>query len=366
LKIRGYASEDNENVHVYIWENYFGVWRWRYIGVITSAETTIAWSMNYTNVERYLVDNAIHVRYLENAQDSIQTILHIDLCLVAENLENLTPPFLVNTVLTDNFYTFTFPENGRYWWRVMATVQGIAGDWSNIWVVRADTVAPEAPTLISPVPYENLKDTTPLLRWQAPFENSLPVKFFIQVATDPTFDNIIRENWVVGEQWEIYPPLQENVYYWTVLAVDNAGNSSPPSSTWQFRVDITPPATPETLSPRDGENLNDNTPQLMWTSVWDVSRPVVYHVQVAYDDAFQFIVPGCDVYIYENSWTTPELPSERVYRWRIKAIDNAGNESSWSPTRKFRFDRSPPLPPTLISPTANENIGSSTPMFTWE
>jgi hypothetical protein len=346
LRVRGYTSGD-ENVGVYLWE----MGAWRLLGWLGGSEATLEFSFGFRELGKYLVENRLAVRYLENTPDSTRTVLHLDLC-VLEALSQEFPPTLVEEVLTENHYTPSPLSDNLYYWRVRAHVSGLTGEWSEIRSFRVDTVPPGAPTLLYPSDGENENTSTPVLGWLSPPENSLPLAFFVQVARDHLFTQPVENSGWIQQNYWVPSPLQEGVYYWRVFARDNAGNEGLlPSPTWSFRVDLTPPPVPVLLSPADGENLNTRTPLLRWENVWDISGPLSYNLRVEYGPVTVY-----DVTLSENAWQVPPLPVDGIYSWRVRARDGAGNWSPFSPSRTFQLDTAPPPAPSPLSPENGENL----------
>lgn len=136
--------------------------------------------------------------------------------------------------------------------------------------------------------------------------------------------------------------------------------------TWTGTVEIpdtTPPAAPTLLEPADGAKTADNTPTFRWATVTDPSPPVTYDLQV--DDDSSFASPAVDeTGLTNNVYTSTGLADEN-YSWRVRAVDNAGNASSWSSVWTLLVDATPPSAPTLTSPADNALIKDNTPMLDW-
>ncbi|MFN4133928.1 MAG: SusE domain-containing protein, partial [Candidatus Hadarchaeales archaeon] len=154
--------------------------------------------------------------------------------------------------------------------------------------------------------------------------------------------------------------LPDNLYYWRVAAKDNAGNKSNFSSFRSFRVDTVKPAIPSLTSPAHGAWVI--TPSLKWNSVTDISLPVLYNLQIAYDNDFLHLV--VNVELLENSWSG-QL-DEGPYWWRVQAKDGASNPSGWSENRKFIVDNTPPTKPVLSTPENNTDVNAGTITFGWQ
>ncbi|MEM2878942.1 MAG: Ig-like domain-containing protein, partial [Candidatus Hadarchaeales archaeon] len=115
-------------------------------------------------------------------------------------------------------------------------------------------------------------------------------------------------------------------------------------------------------SPEDGISTPDNTPTFSWTAVSDISSPVTYHLQV--DNDPDFSSPEIDLTgILENTYTPATGLPEENYSWKVRAVDNAGNEGSWSSVWTFQIDTGPPPVPEMLSPAGT--VIDNTPTFIW-
>jgi hypothetical protein len=50
-----------------------------------------------------------------------------------------------------------------------------------------------------------------------------------------------------------------------------------------------------------------------------------------------------------GTWTAVDILNDGVYFWRVRAVDAAGNGSTWSSTRSFTLDQTPPGRPQDFS-----------------
>jgi hypothetical protein len=188
--------------------------------------------------------------------------------------------------LTENWDNFdTHPENALpdnlWWWGVrienVPNDPTTTGDWT-WYCLRVDTVAPVAPTLVSPADGENTKENKPTLIWWNVSENSRPVVYIIQVDNESTFTDALQltvENWEnTGNSYlTSLPELPDNLYYWRVRARDNAGNEN--VDAWSvvrtFRVDTLAPAAPIGLSAFPSGWTKHNSFTVSWTNPSDDS-----------------------------------------------------------------------------------------------
>ena len=112
------------------------------------------------------------------------------------------------------------------------------------------------------------------------------------------------------------------------------------------------------------EYINDNTPNLDWDAVSEISLPVTYDVWVDNDPDFSSPIATATEITDDNYQVTTEL-DEGVYYWRVRATDNAGyvgENSQYS----FRVGITAPTPaPTLLEPGDGTETPDSTPTFGW-
>jgi len=115
-----------------------------------------------------------------------------------------------------------------------------------------------------------------------------------------------------------------------------------------FTVESEPPVTPEIVTPK----LRQSIPQpvaLDWGSVFDLSEPVTYDIQIAHESDFSQTVlskTGLTQSQYQLTEAEALLPNRRgdVYYWRVRAVDAAGNRGEWSEATAFRVNPADALP----------------------
>ncbi len=121
---------------------------------------------------------------------------------------------------------------------------------------------------------------------------------------------------------------------------DAAGNSVTASVT----METTPPPAPTLGSPPPGARvsfLGRATPQFTWSAVTDPSG-VSYTLEIAQSEDFTAIRLR-KVNLTETSYKLKgeEALGYGTYHWRLKAIDNADNESPWTESQSFRVGLMP-------------------------
>jgi hypothetical protein len=117
-----------------------------------------------------------------------------------------------------------------------------------------DTVPPGRPNLVMPSHDQRIGVNTPTLGWQVASRAPDLKKYHLQVATTtgfvaPLVVDIYQND--DGQSTSFFytipteSPLADGKYYWRVYAIDNANNTSQPSSVFSFTVDTLPPNPPK-------------------------------------------------------------------------------------------------------------------------
>jgi hypothetical protein len=234
--------------------------------------------------------------------------------------------------------TPTLPDND-YEWRVLARDNAGNIYETPVWWFRVETQPPAPPQLYTPFNGENLNDNTPFLSWENVWDVSRPVMFYVWVATDSNFTNVVRQSgWIYENWWEVTPALPDNVYYWRVCARDNVGNVGENSVTFWFRVDTVAPPAPSLISPENRAGFENFTVTFVWSAVEDVSG-VRYEIEIYNYPTLENLYL---VHENDNIWQTSytfTLPGYDAYWWRVRAIDTAGNVGAWSELRVLAVGR---------------------------
>jgi hypothetical protein len=363
--------DDNYEIMIELAE---GVWYWRVkakdnignaggwysswfrVDVTPPVAPTLVWPADGENIN----DNKANLDWGPVTEYSLPVAYRVQ---VDDDPDFSSPIVDVAGLPDDNYQITTELAEGVWYWQVRARDNaGNPSAWTGSWF-RVDITPPTAPLLTWPADSENINNTTPTLGWNQVDDISKPVLYYVALSDDPTFPyENYNSDWILGNNWTT-PALTEGLWYWRVSVKDNASNVGENSIQRSFRVDITKPPMSSLALPADGQNLNDNTPNLTWSTVWDNSRPVLYRVWI--DDDPDFSSPEVDSgWILDNEYTTTELP-EKVYYWRVGTKDDAGNIGDNSGGKSFRVDITAPGTPSLVWPDNHNNINNTTPNLDW-
>ncbi len=308
-------------------------------------------------------------------------------------------PSFTNTIqinTTDTFYQVPSRLiDTIYYWRVRAIDSaGNQSNWSSVWNFEIDTRAPNAAVLIYPINGIWLTDTNVIFNWsQVTFggdninaiarsisekaisppmaafssvtnkdrpesEFVSPIRYILQVDTNRNFTNPITDTTSYLYDTLI---LSQAKYFWRVRAYDLAGNQGAFSSADSFGIDYTPPSVPNLILPANNAILNDSFISFYWNRSTDnVSGIKSYQIQIAKNTNF---TNAFDTTVVDT--TLLRKLTDTTYYWRVKAIDQANNQSSWSATRSFEIDTRTPNAPVLISPINGVWLTNTNVIFNW-
>lgn len=237
----------------------------------------------------------------------------------------------------------------RVEWQVRAmTVNEQWGDWSEQrpFTLTRDLTPPTVPQPVSPngevIECEWGGEVMVRLDWETAVDQSPIDRYTVIVTPGNTgITQASKSQTVSGSQTELLWPLPciGITYGWAVQATDLFGQSSDISPLLPFTVraiDTTPPPAPQTLSPGDlawdTPSYAVCPPSLSWEPVGDISKIRVYLVtSEMYITSWQSVIEG------ETTATSYMLDvgSYYPYRWRVAAVDGAGNVGEPSPWRYF-------------------------------
>lgn len=251
---------------------------------------------------------------------------------------------------TDDTYSFsvTLPE-GDYTLRYNARDE--AGNIASTKTFDFSVVftAPAIPVHVSPINNSSQNFNNFYFDWE---DVDGAVSYEIQYSqnssiTGPggSFTNV---NWT-GDYQGNQPTVSEarsvgasGTWYWQVRAINSANMESDWSEPWAITIDMTAPDAPSLVSPADGAVVDGASVTQTWSHV-DESN-VDHYVYESYHDAGAISLRWHEE-ITASSKTANNV-ADATYWWRVKAVDEAGNESDWSDLWKLTIDSSDPVTPT--------------------
>ncbi|MEK8022931.1 MAG: carbohydrate binding domain-containing protein, partial [Candidatus Hydrogenedentota bacterium] len=262
--------------------------------------------------------------------------------------------------------TTTVPANDTRYWRILAVDNSLNTTVSTPSFRRiiVDTVPPTAAPHLAPA--QNAETSSVLIGflWSASTDTLSGVKQYrIQIDTAGTFlANIVDS--VVGLVTQASFTLAANdTYRWRLIISDDAGNTTATTDS-RFFIDTVPPSAGYPASPVSGLETNATRLLFTWTaSVDSLSGISDYRLQV--DTLGTFTTLIADSPTGRNPSGTLVIPANSSYRWRVLAIDQAGN-TSISVDSGFTIDTVPPPLPTQRGPADVTETRLVSISFSWD
>lgn len=208
---------------------------------------------------------------------------------------------------------------------------------------RVESDPPPVPEPVLPA-FGSQTTAATYLDWQDVTDDSLPVKYEVQLASDENFSSVIMEiadwdesQYTLSEDEWLTAGSTPVPYYWRVKAVDSARNESEWSESSSFYVSA--PPVPE-LFQSEPDTTFEETIYLNWQDVTSLSPPVNYTLQIASDLNFMSVILEKPVledseYYISNAEDLDLFIKGETYYWRVKAIDAVNNGSGWAATATF-------------------------------
>lgn len=257
--------------------------------------------------------------------------------------------------------------SGTWYWQVRSVdAAGNASAWSTPWGVTIDTVAPGAPTLVTPDWYV-ANGATKTLDWNAPGDTDIAYYQYAEYNNVAPTSDTTTPSWVKT----VTAPTTETTdtawqtdvqIYWRVRAVDTAGNVGPWSETRLIVTDKTKPNSTDTLPSVVGgaisvtQTITDNyAPASGKLRIWKLVDGTTTQ------DNSKFFAIG-DVPVDSNgnvayNFNASNLYGSGQYIAKFTATDRAGNAIV---TQKyFTVDATAPV----VTLSAN-SVVTDTPTFT--
>ncbi len=209
-------------------------------------------------------------------------------------------------------------------------------------VFEIESEAPPVPTPLLPGDGNETKAAT-YFDWEGVDDPSLPVRYQLQIASDGDFASLVMEKTLAESEYTLSAETalaavtEDSPYYWRVKAIDGAANESEWSSPRAFLV--LAPSAPLLRLPEDGGEAEAEA-YFDWEDVTSSSPPVKYHLQIASAEDFtELILEKAGLTDSKYTMTEEEklaaVKKDAPYYWRVRAIDDAGNEGQWSTPASF-------------------------------
>ncbi|MBN2415224.1 hypothetical protein JXO52_05255 [bacterium] len=246
-----------------------------------------------------------------------------------------------------HYYDDAVRQGGTYTYRIQTVdVAGLSGPWSNgVSVAFNDILPPSKPTGIT----AEAAGTSVRLSWQPNPEPDLSHydvyrmelekadSIRINPAPIPSGETVFTDAGIV----------YRHTYYYTIVAVDSAGNESQPSEVVHaLATDTTPPDPPSGLT----AVVKDRAVTLSWRPVADSDLSGYRVSRSMNDETFFPIHEGCitDTTCFDSGPEGKTLEPGRHYYYAVKAVDSLDHSSEAAGIWVVVPDDDPPLPPGQV------------------
>ncbi len=246
----------------------------------------------------------------------------------------------------------------RYYWRVRSVNAAGTSDWSATMTFATVVAPPGVPVPGQPEDGSIDVSLTVSLMWSSSMG---ALSYFIEVATDDSFSDIVASGGPVSDpQFTVSGLKNDRTYFWRVRA-SNPGGLTAWSTTFRFATIIAVPDRPELLTPANNTQGSSETPVLTWLAA---PRATTYEVQVATSDDFSVVI-NTAANLQQVFYSVPQLQTLTLYYWRVRAVNRAGI-GPWSLVRTFttRAPDPPEVPLSILPGDAEEHV-SVLPDLTW-
>ncbi|MBI4178784.1 SusE domain-containing protein, partial [bacterium] len=260
--------------------------------------------------------------------------------------------------------TYTVPAAltaNLYYWRVRAidTVGNVTNN-TDSFHVRVDTG--EKITLVSPSSDHETSATTVRFAWSTEdnaetytwqFSKSAAFAAISDSAVDTSATTIVKNL------------TDQDTYYWRVIGRDRVGNYD--TTAGRFILLDTTVFAVSLAAPADGHETTAAVFLVAWSAVGDSVGIDSYALELAKNTGFTNMVFTDTVDAGPSasggSDTVTGLYNDTYY-WRVRAIDDLGNQGTYSSTRGFVTDTHV-AQVALVSPANNTSTPDTTPTLSW-
>jgi hypothetical protein len=228
----------------------------------------------------------------------------------------------LDTNITTNKFEVTL-NPGRYNWRVKAINSGTETEWFTRKLTIQDEldISDQEVSLKSPKEQDAFSNGKVTFQW-AELPNATSYKIIIRSGTwtgDSIYESETEDNllsWTLGE----------GKYVWGVVGINDISDSQPQRKT--FFIDLTAPGTPTLQDPENGSTITATSTTMKWTHTTTDATTVHDSLYIAKDSTFTESIKEVEASTTSYSFISSSYTG-KVY-WKVKAIDKAGNKSSFS------------------------------------
>lgn len=247
---------------------------------------------------------------------------------------------VMDTLVTTNSFSYSM-RPGRYQWRVRGENSNSATPYSTATLIIDSTldISSQQIELLSPLNGKASNDVSQVFEWQGIYNAD---HYSFELRRNSETGSLLEDADNLLETYYEYNFDEEGLFYWKVQAYNESSNTSTPFSSQSLLIDTTVPNVAELSNPDDFEIISVNTDDL-YTLEWTAQQAdsnesevsAWLYVSNVNSSSFTGINPVVLPVNSTNMSHTLELDFTGDYYWKVKIVDDAGNESSFSETNRF-------------------------------
>lgn len=251
-----------------------------------------------------------------------------------------TQSMVLDSLVSSSNFSYAL-NPGSYQWRVRGENFAYETAYTfplSFTMVETDDLTNQVVQLVSPAPGVYTQSSAMVFSWVA-----------LNAAQHYNFQLVnLSNNAVIHQQTEIDGTSytlntgvisQDGQYQWKVQAVNPENETSTQFASRNFYVDTTSPNQVQNSTPANNSFADVNEEiTFEWTAATDggtVNSPITYTVQIATDSSFGSII-FTDTTTFTSYDYTFTVADE--YYWRVRAVDEAGNQGSYSGYYKLNVE----------------------------
>nr|WP_320120048.1 hypothetical protein [uncultured Marinifilum sp.] len=245
------------------------------------------------------------------------------------NFDEIVRLELDTLISTKQFEHTLFP--GDFEWRVRAENSAYTTDYFSrlLNILEPIDITKQKVVLVSPGKESNLNAKQVEFDWN---EMSIAHEYQFELhQSDWSGEDVIDAKLLSDTKLTL--ELEEGTYAWGVLARDTVNNEETPFTYRNLVVDLTAPNQPTLSAPADNASVTGLKQSMSWTHQEDNElTDIVFFIQIFSDQNLTTLLDEEELKSKQNEYS---FSSTGTYYWRVKALDEAGNESDYTTAYSF-------------------------------
>jgi hypothetical protein len=278
----------------------------------------------YAPMDNYTTTTATTTFYWEKLEGA--RTYHIQ---IAKPSFDAMVSLLADTSCTGTQFSYVFTP-GTYQWRIRAE----NGSSETPYITRTITIdstndlTSQQIILIDPVNNYAINATSFNLNFYSLY-NAASYRISVRSHTSSFTGSLIIPEITTTDTFITVSGLTEGYLDWGVKGEN--GLSSTSYSTRSIYIDLTDPLAPTLNTPATASTISGPDITLTWTNGIDTGSPLGDSVYIYNDASYTSLRRA----LYTSTTMLNDTIANGTYYWRVKAVDKAGNVSSFSATRSF-------------------------------